>query len=162
MNYQKLGEPAENGRNQLVVFILDEQRYALHLLAVERVACVVEIAPLPKAPEIVVGVIDLQGRIVPVVNIRKRFRLPDREMGLSNQLIIANTSRRTIAFVVDSVTDVAERAEREVITAEKILPGLEYLEGVMKLDDGIVFIHDLDRFFSLEEEKQLNDATDRL
>jgi purine-binding chemotaxis protein CheW len=64
--------------------------------------------------------------------------------------------------VVDSVTDVAERAEREVITAEKILPGLEYLEGVIKLDDGIVFIHDLDRFFSLEEEKQLNDATDRL
>jgi purine-binding chemotaxis protein CheW len=59
--------------NQLVVFAFDEQRYALHLSAVERIVRMVEITPLPKAPEIVLGVVNVQGRIVPIVNIRKRF-----------------------------------------------------------------------------------------
>jgi purine-binding chemotaxis protein CheW len=59
--------------NQLVVLTLDEQRYALHLSAVERIVRMVEITPLPKAPQIVLGVVNVQGRIVPIVNIRKRF-----------------------------------------------------------------------------------------
>lgn len=83
-----------NNLNQLVVFTLDEQRYALHLAAVERIVRVVEVTPLPKSPEIVLGVVNVQGRIIPVVNIRKRFRLPEREIALSNQLIIASRSRR--------------------------------------------------------------------
>ena len=64
----------------MVVFALDEPRYALLLSAVEKVVRAVEITPLPKAPEIVVGVINAQGRILPVLDIRKRFRLPAREM----------------------------------------------------------------------------------
>ncbi|MBF8302857.1 MAG: cheW40H-4 [Candidatus Dadabacteria bacterium] len=59
--------------NQLVVLTLDEQRYALHLSAVERIVRVVEVTPLPKAPEIVLGVVNVQGQIIPVINIRKRF-----------------------------------------------------------------------------------------
>ncbi len=62
--------------NLYIVFTLDEQRYALHLSAVERVICVVEITPLPKAPEIVLGIINVGGQIIPVIDMRKRFRLP--------------------------------------------------------------------------------------
>ncbi len=162
MNGQELREPTENKRNRLVIFTLDEQRYALHLSAVERVVLVVEVTLLPKAPEIVLGVINMQGRIIPVMNIRKRFRLPEREISLSDQLITARTSSWTVALVVDSVSGVAERSAQEVIAAEKILPGMEYVEGAAKLEDGIVFIHDLDRFLSLEEEKQLNDAMKKI
>lgn len=161
MNGQELKEPTENKQNRLVVFTLDEQRYALHLSAVERVVLVVEVTLLPKAPEIVLGVVNVQGRIVPVVNIRKRFRLAEREMNLSNQLVIAHTSRRTVAFPVDSVSGLVERSAQEVIAAEKILPGMKYVEGAAKLEDGIVFIHDLDKFLSLEEEKTLNDAMNK-
>jgi len=123
----------------------------------------VEISPLPKAPEIVLGVINVQGRIVPVFNVRKRFRLPERETSLSDQLIVAQTSRRTVAMLVDAVSGVVAYPEQQVITADRVLPGLEYLEGVAKLDGGMILIHDLDKFLSLEEETTLDNAlkTDR-
>jgi len=150
-----------NNSSQLVVFTLDEQRYALYLSAVEKIARIVEISPLPKAPEIVLGVVNVQGRIIPVVNVRKRFHLPERESNLSDQLIIAQTSGRAVALVVDSVSGVIEGSEQDVIEATKFLPHLEYVEGVVKLEDGIILIHDLEKFLSLEEEKALNDAMSR-
>jgi purine-binding chemotaxis protein CheW len=147
-----------NKSNQLVVFTLDDQRYALHLSTVVRVVRVVEITPLPKAPEIVTGMVNVQGQIVPVFNIRKRFRLPEREINLSDQLIIANTSKQPVALIVDGVTGVIEFSENKVITSEKILPDMEYVKGIVKLEDGMILIHDLNRFLSLEEEKALDIA----
>lgn len=143
---------------QYVVFFLDGQRYALHLSAVERIIRAVEVTPLPKAPEIVLGIINMQGRIIPVVNIRRRFRLPEREIDLSHQLIIANTAKRSVALVVDEVRGIIEQAQEEVVPAEVVLPGVKYVEGVVKLEDGMILIHDLDRFLSLEEEKALDKA----
>jgi len=147
---------------QLVAFCLDEQRYAFYLSAVERVVCMVEITPLPKAPAVVLGIINMQGRIIPVVNIRKRFRLPEREIGLSDHLIIANTSRRTVALVADEVSGVFERPGEEVIATEKILPGMEYVEGVVKLEDGMILIHNLELFLSLQEEEALSEGMEEL
>ena len=144
--------------SQLVVFTLDEQRYALRLHSVERIVRVVEITPLPKAPDIVLGVINVQGRVIPVVNIRKRFLLPERETNLSDQLIIANTSKRPIALLTEAVNEVIEESGERVITSEEILPGIKYIEGVVKFEDGMILIHDLDKFLSLEEEKVLDEA----
>jgi purine-binding chemotaxis protein CheW len=146
-----------NKDNLLAVFILDEQRYALYLSVVERVVGVVEITPLPKAPDIVLGVVNVQGKIILVVDIRKRFHLPEREMNLSDHLIIAHTSRRTIALVADTVTGVLELSDDEIIGKEEILSGLEYVDGVVKLEDGMILIHDLEKFLSLEEEKAISD-----
>ena len=148
----------EGESNQLIVFTLDEQRYALHLSAVERVFRVVEITPLPKAPEIVLGVINIQGRIIPLLNIRRRFRLPERDMTPSDQLILASTGTQAVALVVDAVNALVERSREEVIAADSILPDLEYVKGVAKLEDGLILIHDLGQFLSLEEEKTLNGA----
>lgn len=142
----------------LIVLTLDDQRYALPLSVVERVVRVVEVTALPDAPDIVAGVVNVQGRIIPVVNIRKRFLLPEREIALSDQLIISHTSRRPVALMADSVTGVIEFSEEDVIAAEAILPGMEYVEGVAKLKDGMILIHDLDRFLSLEEERSLTEA----
>ena len=147
-----------NKSKQFVVFCLDNQKYALPLPDVKRVVRAVEITCLPKAPEIVIGVINIQGRITPVINIRKRFRLPEREIDPRDRFIIADTSKRLVALMVDEVRGVIESREQEMVKAEKILPGMEYIEGVMKIEDGIVFIHDLDKFLSLEEEKKLDDA----
>jgi purine-binding chemotaxis protein CheW len=150
-----MNEHDMNMSNQLVVFALDEQRYALHLSAVERIVRVAEVTPLPKAPEIVLGVINVQGQIIPVADIRRRFRLPEREIDLSDQLIIAKTSKRTVALVVDEVTGVIERLQQDVIPTENVLPGLEYVEGIAKLEEGMVLIHDIDKFLSLEEDRKL-------
>lgn len=147
-----------NKSNQFVVFSLANQKYALSLPDVERVVRAVEITRLPKAPEIVLGVINIQGRITPVINIRKRFRLPEKEIDPGDRFIIADTSKRLVALMVDDVRGVIESRGQEMVKAEKILPGMEYIEGVVKLEDDIVFIHDLDKFLSLEEEKKLDDA----
>ena len=130
----------------------------MQLSVVERAVRSVEITPLPKAPEIVIGVINLQGRIVPVLNMRKRFRLPEREMRLNDQLLIANAKKRTVALVVDQVCGTVERSAQEVIDSEEIVPGLEYVTGVIKLADGMLFIHNLDEFLSLDEEESLQAA----
>jgi purine-binding chemotaxis protein CheW len=147
---------------RVVNFNLDDQKYALVLSAVIRIIHVVEITSLPKAPEIVLGVINMQGRIIPVFDIRKRFRLPLREMQLDDQLIIASTSKRNVALLVDSVSDVLETPEEKIIARESILPGLEYVEGVVKTEDGMILIHDLEQFLSLPEEKALSEALEEL
>jgi len=137
--------------NKLVVFRLDDQRFALHLSNVERIVRMVEINPLPKAPEYILGIINFQGKFIPVVNIRKLFLLPERDIDLNDQLIIANTSMRTIALWVDSVSDVVERTEDEIIRAEKILLDIDYVKGIFKFEDGMVLLQDLDKFLTLEE-----------
>jgi purine-binding chemotaxis protein CheW len=125
---------------------------------VERIVRMVEIAVAPKAPEVVHGLINIEGRIVPVFDLRKRFRLPWREPGLSDHLIIARTKRRLVAVAADRVTGVIPHGEQETIAAKEILPGLGYVEGVVKEPDGLIFIHDLDSFLSTEEEAVLERA----
>lgn len=141
--------------DHLFVFSLDRQRYALPLHAVDRVVRMVAITPLPKAPDIVLGVVNLQGRVIPVIDMRRRFSLPEKKIALTDQLVVAHTLRRPVALVADAVHDVIGSAQG-LIETENILPGLEYVEGVVKLTDGLILIHDLDRFLSLEEESSLD------
>jgi len=132
--------------NSLIVFALDDRRYALPLPAANRVVRMVAITPLPKAPDIVLGMVNIQGRVIPVVNMRRRFCLPEREITLTDRL------------VADAVLDVITYPAQELIAAEHIAPGVEYVEGVIKLEDGLILIHDLDKFLSLEEENSLDRA----
>jgi purine-binding chemotaxis protein CheW len=139
-------------------FLLDSHRYALGLANVETVVRAVAITPLPKAPAIVLGLINARGRIVPVVSLRTRFRLPDREISLSDQIILARTARRGVALLVDSVCGLVEGRETEIVQAGMVVPGMQYVDGVIKQADGMALIHDLDTFLSLEEEEALESA----
>ena len=145
-------------QHQLVVFTLCEQRYGLALSSVERVVHIVEITPLPNAPEIVLGVINVQGRLIPVVNLRRRFRLPEREVALTDQIVVAHTQRRPVALVVDAVVGVLAYSEQQVVGAGEILSAAVDFEGVLKLDDGLILIHDLEKFLSLDEARALDAA----
>lgn len=144
--------------NRLVVFTLNDRRYGLPLSAVDRIVRVVDITFLPKAPDIVLGVVNVQGRVMPVIDVRRRFRLPEREVALTDQMVLARATRRPVALVVDSVTGVLEYSEQKAVGAQDVLPDLQYVEGVVKLDDGLILIHDLDTFLSLEEEAGLERA----
>ncbi len=144
--------------NQLLVFVLEEQKYALSINSVERLIRAVEIVPLPGAPEIVLGVIDLRGRIIPVINVRKRFGLAERTIDPGDQIVIARSSKRSVGLVVDSVAGVIEPPGEDIISTEDILPGVRYVAGVVRIKDGIVLIHDLDAFLSLDEEERLDEA----
>jgi purine-binding chemotaxis protein CheW len=150
--------PQKSIADKLLVFALDEQRYALRLSSVKRIVRIPEITPLPNAPEIVLGVVNVQGKIIPVIDIRRRFRLSHRDLDLSCHLVIAGTSHRTVALVVDAAIAVIERTEEDAIVAERICPSLSYVEGVVKLDGSLILIHNLDTFLSLEEDRVLGQA----
>jgi len=141
---------------QYLIFILDAQRYALHLSAVDRVARMVRITPISSPPEILLGVVNLEGVVIPVMDVRQRFNLPERDISPSDRLIFARTKNRSVALVADTVTGVIECSEHSLISAERILPELAHVDGVIKLEDGLILIHNLDKFLSLEEEASLD------
>jgi purine-binding chemotaxis protein CheW len=147
---------------QLVVWTLDAQRYALPLASVERVFRAVAITPLPDAPAIVRGIINVQGRLIPVVSVRSRFQLPERNIELSDQLILAHTARRPIAFFADTVSGEVDYPDEAVITADAVVTETGYIAGVVKLADGLVLVHDLDRFLSIDEERALDRVLDHV
>lgn len=148
-------------RIQLVVFRLDERCYALLLDVVERIVRAVEVTSLPGAPAIVQGAIDVEGDVVPVLNIRQRFLLPEREIGIADQFVIARSGQRTVALVIDEAQDVIGYEQSAVVDSNRIVPGLEQFLGVVTLDDGLVLIHDLEKFLSLDEARTLDEAMDR-
>lgn len=143
---------------QIVVFLLEGQRYGLNLDVVERVLPALELTALPAAPQIVLGVFDLHGQLVPVADIRQRFQLPARELSPDQQLIVARTAVRRIAFMVDASTGVIDVPDTSVVGAGDILEGLPYVQGVARTADGLVLIHDLDTLLALDEVAALDAA----
>ena len=139
-----------------VVFTLNDQKFALHLGAVEKIAQAAEIIPLPKAPDIVMGVINVQGRIVPVVNIRRRFRFPERDINLKDHFIVCRANHLNVAILVDAVLDIIECSEKDMIGQTNILTDIEYIEGVVKSAEGMILIHDLDKFLSDKESDMIS------
>lgn len=137
----------------VLVYHIDEQGYGLVLVDVERIVNAVAITPIADAPETILGIINVQGRVISVVNMRRKLCRPERDLELSDRFIIARTASRVVALVADSVEGVIACPRAEVITSEAIVPGLENLKGVVKLHDGIIMIHDLERFLFHEEEE---------
>ncbi len=143
-----------NALNQLVIFSIDEQRYALPLSFVERILRVVKITPLPKIPDIVPGVIIVKGTMIPVINIRRFFNLPEREIDLSDQLIITRTPKRNIALLVDNVSGV--QSEIEAANPKDIPGQMEHIKGMARLEEEFIPILDPSTILSPEELKSLD------
>lgn len=142
----------------LLIFALDGQRYALPLDRVKRVVRAAALTPLPQAPEIVLGILDLQGDIIPVIDLRSRFRLPQRPIRCDDQFVVAQTPRLTLGLCVDATYEVAEIPGQEVVEPGSVVEGTAYLSGVTRTPEGLVLIHDLDALLFPEEEKQLETA----
>lgn len=143
---------------QLVVFTLDEQGYALPLETVVRVIHAVEITNLPKAPHIISGIINVKGQIIPVVDIRKRFGLTPRELIPDDQLIIADTGKRLVALLVGQVSGIQNITSRQQVDTKETMPFAEYIKGVVKIENELILIYDLEQFLNLHEEMELERA----
>lgn len=146
-----------NASEHLLVFTLQDHKYALRLSAVESVLRSVKVVPLPEAPSIVLGIFSYRGRIVPVLDIRRRFRLEGAAIAPEGSFILARASRWTVALSVDSVVGILEDAGAAV-PPDRILPRLDYVEGVRQAGSDLILIHDLETFLSLEEEAALGRA----
>lgn len=139
-----------------VTFAIDVQRYALPLDSVSRIVRAAELTPLPMAPAVVAGVLNVGGRILPVYNLRHRLRLPERPLGLDDQFVIAYTARRPVALIVDRALGLIDAPT--VVEGAALAPQLRHLRGVLALPDGLVLIQDLENFLSPEEDEALQSA----
>jgi len=146
---------------RFVLLTVDGLTYALPLEAVDRILRMVEISPLPGAPSVVEGVINIHGEIVPIVSIRKRLGLANRPSEISDSLVVAHTRTRRLAIIAESVLGVVERLTDAIVGTSSIFHGVQHIEGVLRTSDGLVLIQDLDKFFSPEEERSLDLAMER-
>jgi len=146
-----------SGVQHLVVLTLDKQRLAVPLAAVDRIVRAVEITPLPGGPQIVLGVINVQGAVLPVINLRRRCRLPEREIETTDMLVIAHTPRRSVALLVDRA-NVMECPAESLVPAEQIVPGALGVHDVLKHEDGLILLYDPQSLLLLEEDVALNRA----
>lgn len=144
-----------------VLLKVDGQTYALPQAAVDRVLRMVEVTPLPGAPEVIEGVINIQGEVVPIASIRRRLGLAPRAVGTADSLVVARAHTRRLAIIAESVLGVVERPADAVVSTGDIARGIQHIAGVLKTSDGLVLIHDLDRFFSPEEAQSLDLALKR-
>ncbi|MCP4349993.1 MAG: hypothetical protein GY795_31320 [Desulfobacterales bacterium] len=144
--------------DQYFIFSLEEMYYAMALPTVERVLRAVELIPVAKMPESVLGLINVKGKIIPVVNIRKQLGLPDRKMDVDDRIIISQRSEQTIAFIVDEVEGIADQSFK--ISSEdwhhnisgQIFPQMEkHIEGAGKYKNQTVVIYNIHKLFSVED-----------
>lgn len=142
----------------VLVFHLDRDRFALPAHQVREIVRAVAIARLPKAPPIVDGVINYRGAVVPVVDPRRRFDYPRRDLHPDQHFIVATARDRIVALRVDRAVQLVSVDGTAIDVSTQRLSGVEYVRGIAKLPDGLVVIHDLDRFLSLQEAEQLDAA----
>ncbi|MDQ2687275.1 MAG: chemotaxis protein CheW [Armatimonadota bacterium] len=142
-----------NDDSRTVVFTLDQKRFGIPLHVVERIVQVVEVTPVPQAPAVILGIINVQGLIVPVFDLRALLGLPAREIQITDQIVIARTPSQMVALLVDEVRGV-EDAE----TTAASVPAPDFVAGVVTNHDALIFICDLQRFLSGDEQATLNAA----
>lgn len=145
-----------DGDRRALVFRIDDQRYALPAEDVAEVLAAVTIARLPKAPAVVEGIIDLRGRLVPVLDLRARFRHPPRALDLSDRLVVARAAGRLVALRVDEAIGLEPMGQ--VRALDGLVPRAGYVAGVARLDDGLVLVHDLATFLTEAESEAIDRA----
>ncbi len=139
-----------------LIFEVADQRYGLPVAEVIQIIEMVAITPLPAAPEIVAGVIDFHGRVIPVVEVRRRLGKQGPAYTLRTPIIIAQINGRTVGLIVDKVSGVVELQPGQIELSEKIFtaetaPPVQSLGGVARMSDGLLLILDLAAFLSLEK-----------
>lgn len=145
-------------RKDVIVFALEGQRYALPIQVVERVIRAVEITPLPQAPDAVLGVINIQGDVIPVVNLRRLLGAPERDIIPDDEFLIVRTPRRRLVLAADSGTSVKEYAEKDLEETGRMLSGAGCVQGVIRAPDGLIPLVNLNVFLPAGEETRLEEA----
>ena len=146
-----------NKDTQLLSFKLDDQEYALGIANVVQVVRMVAITPVPKAPQVVEGVINLRGKVIPVVNLRKRCSLPPKPYGVNNHLLIAKTNQRVMALIVDVVSEMLNVPVDSLDSSLEIgEDNIEYLSAVGRLSDRLLLVLNPSAILTLEEERRLD------
>ncbi|MCL1985384.1 MAG: chemotaxis protein CheW [Betaproteobacteria bacterium] len=144
-------DPSELGHKdaellQLVTFNIAEEEFGVDILSVQEIIRLMQITTVPRAPACIEGVINLRGKVIPVIDMRKRFNLPAVERDNRTRIIVMEFGAKIVGFLVDAVSEVLRIPANTVEPAPAVVSGVgsEYIKGVGKLDDRLLILLDLD------------------
>ena len=154
------GGSGRSGELQIVVCELADEHYGLDIAKVFEIIRHQPITPVPRAPSFVKGVINLRGRIIPVVDLRDRFGMPEAEPTKETRIVVAESSSTRVGLIVDGVSEVLLLRTESDETTPEVAAGAdaEYLRGIAKLGDRLVLLLELDGLFGLEDQAALAGA----
>jgi purine-binding chemotaxis protein CheW len=158
VKYFERNESVVGSSLEVLVFEVGGQRYGLPAADVRELTRAATLTPLPRAPRIVEGVINLRGTIVPILDIRARFGLPPKPMEYTDHFVVAQAGARLAALRIDRAIELIRVDAADVAEAQTAVPGVEYVTWVAKLPHCLVLIHDLRTFLSRAESAELDQA----
>ena len=135
---------------QLVTFSTGDEEFGVDILRVQEIIRTMAITKVPKAPEFVEGVINLRGKVIPIIDLRRRFGLQPKSHDKHTRIIVIEINTMIVGFVVDAVSEVLRIPASTVEPPPPVVSGLEseYISGVGKLEDRLLILLDLDRLLS--------------
>ncbi len=138
---------------QLVTFRLQDESYGINVMQVQEVLRVSEIAPVPGAPVYVLGIINLRGNVVTVIDTRTRFGLPTAELSDSSRIVIIESDKQVVGILVDSVAEVVELRTSEIDSAPNVgnEESSRYIQGVATRNENLLIVVDLNKLLTKEE-----------
>ena len=146
---------------RLLLFLVDDVQYAVRSDAVAEIVRAVAVTPLPNAPDVIEGIIDVRGRIVPVFDLRLRFGRRSRPVVPADHFILVRAATRLAALHVDRVLDLIDVDPTAIDPMGAQVPSAAQVAGVALLPDGMALIHDVDAFLSAAEAASLDSALER-
>ena len=138
---------------QLVSFNIGSEEFGVDILKVQEINRMVEITKVPQAPHYVEGVINLRGKVIPIVDLRKRFNLELKEYDKNTRIVVVDINGNILGMVVDSVSEVLRLPANTIEPPPEIVTGInsEYIKGVAKLEDRLLIFLDLSKVIDLSE-----------
>jgi purine-binding chemotaxis protein CheW len=154
------GRSQASGSMQLVSFKLSDETYGIEITKIREIILVGEITRVPETPHYIKGLINLRSSVIPVIDLRARFSLPENELTQDSRIMVLNVGRRTIGIVVDSVNEVLRVSQDQVSPAPPTVASLgnEYMTGLVRLDEQLLILLDVDRLFGEEGKAALDKA----
>ncbi|WP_260293484.1 chemotaxis protein CheW [Sedimenticola hydrogenitrophicus] len=142
---------------QLVTFRLEDETYGINVMHVQEVLRVTEIAPVPGAPPYVLGIINLRGNVVTVIDTRSRFGLPPGDIGEASRIVIIESEMQVVGILVDSVAEVVELRGSEIDAAPNVgnEDSSKFIQGVATRENDLLIVVDLNKLLSEEEWDQV-------
>lgn len=140
----------------LVLFSLDKKKYAINSLYYERAIRAVEITELPKVPANILGVINIHGEIVPVVNLRHILGLKAKELAIDDHMIIIKTEKKRLVLIADGVIGFVDN---QILTEPDMLcKGIDLIEGVINFENEIIAITKIEKLYKEEELLEIQES----
>jgi len=146
---------------KFLTFVLSSEEYGIEILKVREIIGLMDITSVPQTPDYMKGVINLRGKVIPVIDLRMKFSMPEEEHTQETCVIVVEVNSTSIGIIVDSVSEVSDIAGEEIENAPKFGQDIDtsFIMGLGKVKDKIVILLDIDSVLSSEELEMVGELT---